>query len=276
MSTDASLSTLYEILVRDIYQAVVDQALVETVEVLHDVEIEGRSGEKHQIDVYWEFRQAGFTQRVCIEVKAYKNRAKKDHVSAFYGKVKDIGDDVRGVFVCLAGFQSGAIGLAKFHGIALQTAHWILRRVKIDFTLAAHPLDHVTDVEVVLDKPVVRDLLRQAGVERIHFRQHLKTDSQFLWPTSGGEAVDLSALLEDPSKVAEGWHTLPAVGFALKHDEHGLLPLAEVKVNIRHPPPLMQQLEIKSPDDFVKAELRDVVHGWVKQLGVDGQLIVEE
>lgn len=64
-------NTEYERFTQEIYQQLVNTDVVKATKVLHDVKLEGRSGQKHQIDVYWEYEIAGNKQKVAIECKNY-------------------------------------------------------------------------------------------------------------------------------------------------------------------------------------------------------------
>ena len=64
-------NTAYERFTQEIYQQLVNLDVVRTTKVQHDVKLEGRSGQKHQIDVYWEYEIAGNKHRVAIECKNY-------------------------------------------------------------------------------------------------------------------------------------------------------------------------------------------------------------
>jgi hypothetical protein len=92
----------------------------EGVVVGHDVSVIGKSGVRHQVDVYYEFKRAGISHRVAIECKDWTNPVSKGQVQEFESKVRDIGNVV-GLMVSRVGYQSGALDLAKFYGImALQ------------------------------------------------------------------------------------------------------------------------------------------------------------
>lgn len=67
-------NTEYEKYTQEIYQQLLntDFGNVKTVEVLHNVKLRGRSGQEHQIDVYWEYEIAGLRRKVAIECKNYK------------------------------------------------------------------------------------------------------------------------------------------------------------------------------------------------------------
>ena len=52
-------NTEYERFTQEIYQQLVDSDVVKATTVQHNVKLIGRSGQKHQIDVYWEYEIAG-------------------------------------------------------------------------------------------------------------------------------------------------------------------------------------------------------------------------
>ena len=119
MSTNENVE--YEKLVQDIYTALHNQEEVDTINVQQDVLIEGRSGFKHQIDVYWEFELAGLIYKVAIECKNWNNNVPIGKIRDFFGVLHDIGD-IKGVFVTKVGFQSGAIQFADYYGIDIKEA----------------------------------------------------------------------------------------------------------------------------------------------------------
>lgn len=48
----------YERFVQSVYQTILAAEGKDTIKVEHDVKLEGRSGQKHQVDVYWEYKKA--------------------------------------------------------------------------------------------------------------------------------------------------------------------------------------------------------------------------
>jgi hypothetical protein len=118
----------YEKLTQALYRHLLKEDGFDDVQVKHDVFLTGKSGAKHQIDVYWSVEVAGVEQGFCVECKNWNSTVKKEHVAAFAGKIEDIGC-VRGVFVTTAGYQKGAIQLADYKGISLIRANYQLRRV---------------------------------------------------------------------------------------------------------------------------------------------------
>ena len=49
----------YEIFTQEVYQYLVNNDVVKNTLVQHDVKLMGRSGQEHQIDVYWEYEMSG-------------------------------------------------------------------------------------------------------------------------------------------------------------------------------------------------------------------------
>jgi hypothetical protein len=58
----------YELLVREIYQQILDQNQALNVVVQHNVQKQGQVT-SHQIDVYWEFCLGGVTHKVAVQAK---------------------------------------------------------------------------------------------------------------------------------------------------------------------------------------------------------------
>ena len=92
-------NTEYERFTQEIYQQLVNLDVVRTTKVQHDVKLEGRSGQKHQIDVYWEYEIAG-----------------NKH---FKGVLDDL-NGVNGIMVTKVGYQEGAKKYAQEYGISLK------------------------------------------------------------------------------------------------------------------------------------------------------------
>ena len=73
--------------------------------------------ETYEIDIFYEFINAGVMHRVAIECKDWKTPVDQGKVLEFHQKIKNIGEDIIGVFVSRSGYQSGAKKVAKRHGI---------------------------------------------------------------------------------------------------------------------------------------------------------------
>ena len=46
----------YEKFAQEIYNEILKNLYVKNMEVMHNVKLIGKSGQKHQIDVYWEYQ----------------------------------------------------------------------------------------------------------------------------------------------------------------------------------------------------------------------------
>lgn len=112
-------STEYELFTREIYQQLLDTDTIKATNVQHNVKLEGKSGHKHQIDVYWEYEIDGVTHKVAIECKNYSKPIAIGKVRDFYGVLSDL-NNVAGIMVTKAGFQAGAKKFAKQYGISLK------------------------------------------------------------------------------------------------------------------------------------------------------------
>lgn len=106
-----------EDLVRYIYQEM-SNISNNTIEVKNNVKITGKSGVKHQIDVYYEFEQNDIVHKVIIECKDWNKKVGKDRISVINDIKNDIPNSI-GVIVSKCGFQSGAKELADYYGIIL-------------------------------------------------------------------------------------------------------------------------------------------------------------
>jgi Restriction endonuclease len=97
-----------------------------------------------QFDVVVRFRLGTLSYLVLVEVRNRTRKASASDVEAFVLKARDQNAN-KSVFVTLAGFQSGAIDVAKRHGLDLFTvafdrnelelpreASWLLLKTKID------------------------------------------------------------------------------------------------------------------------------------------------
>ena len=112
-------NTEYERFTQEIYRQLGQATRVNAADVQHNVKLEGRSGQKHQIDVDWEYEKDGKTHRVAIECKNYSRRISLEKVCAFKGVLDDL-DGVSGIMVSKVGFQKGAKKYALQYGISLK------------------------------------------------------------------------------------------------------------------------------------------------------------
>lgn len=153
----------FELFVKSIYQEILTQEKYENINIEHNVKIKGKSGQFHQIDIYWEFLVAGVLHRVAVECKDYTSLVSIGKLRDFFGVLEDIGN-MAGVFITTQGYQSGAITYAKSKGIALKTvqepaeddieAHQGIKKICINMNALC-----LGDVcpEFVFDKPWIKE-----------------------------------------------------------------------------------------------------------------------
>ncbi len=109
----------YEKFAQEIYQGLINAQGIETIVVQHNVKLLGKSGQEHQIDVYWEYEIAGIKHKVAIECKNYNNAVPIGKVRDFYGVLSDL-NNVAGIMVTKVGYQEGAKKYADTYGISLK------------------------------------------------------------------------------------------------------------------------------------------------------------
>ncbi len=80
----------------------------------------GKSGARHEIDVFYQFERSRITHKVAFECKYLKRKVEKSDVIDFHGKIKDIGN-IQGIFVSKNGYQKGAKEYASHYDIRLLT-----------------------------------------------------------------------------------------------------------------------------------------------------------
>lgn len=174
----------YELLTQSIYKDILVREGVSTVNVQHNVSIAGRSSVEHQVDVYWEFKQAGITHCVLIECKNYASNLTLEKARNFYAVVHDIGNCV-GIMVTKTGYQSGAAAFCKYYGLALK----LLRKpTERDWE------GHIKEIHIKMiprvpvsneTRPIVCTLhLRPNSAEQaVRLKKHSKKDPQLVHAT---------------------------------------------------------------------------------------------
>lgn len=163
----ADESRAYELLTQAVYRAILSRE-GETIEVKHNVDLPGRSGVKHQCDVYWKFRQAGVEHVVVVECKHYARPISLGNVRDFASVLDDLGV-ARGIMVTRSGFQSGAADFAEHRGISAkvlrppQDSDWDGRVQKVEIDAALKWFDET-------DNPMKVHMDVAAGTEAAHTR----------------------------------------------------------------------------------------------------------
>lgn len=112
-------NTEYEKFAQEVYQELVAADVVKTTIVKRDIKLKGKSGQEHQIDVYWEYEIADVKHKVAIECKNYKSKVSIKAVRDFYGVLADL-NNVTGIMATKIGYQEGAKKFAAHYGISLK------------------------------------------------------------------------------------------------------------------------------------------------------------
>ena len=109
----------YEKFTQEIYQKLLNADAPKATNVQHNVKLKGKSGQEHQIDVYWEYEIAGVKHKVAIECKNYNKAVEIGKVRDFFGALYDL-NDVKGIMATKKGYQKGAKEYASYYGIDLK------------------------------------------------------------------------------------------------------------------------------------------------------------
>ena len=112
-------NTEYEKFAQEIYQGLLNEESIKAIQVQHNVKLRGKSGQLHQVDVYWEYEHAGVNHKVAIECKNYNKPVSVGKVRDFYGVLSDL-NNVNGIMVTKVGYQKGAKEFATHYGINLK------------------------------------------------------------------------------------------------------------------------------------------------------------
>ena len=233
-------NTEYERFTQEVYQQLLNCRHLNIANVQHNIKLEGRSGCKHQIDVYWEYEKNGVKHRVAIECKNYNRRVFKEKVCALNGVLIDL-DGVEGIMVSKKGFQRGAIQYAKEYGISLKE----LREPEGDET-------NIGKIMLGFNIEIKRPLYK---VDKVWAKEHnieVPDDFIYLSPIddkirdSKGNVITSMQTLEDGSIFEDAY---------VATTNWGLVKILEIKYTYETED---QQRNITiNAGDFVKAILKD-------------------
>lgn len=133
-------------------------------EVTWNESINGR-----QFDVVVRFQLGTLAYLVLVEVKNRTRRASAQDIEAFVTKARDQ-QASKAVFVTVAGFQGGAVGVAKRHGVDLFTVRFDKDVPTLSTTatyLTVHNPDYASDPvpELSVGEPTLVDVIEDAELE---------------------------------------------------------------------------------------------------------------
>lgn len=200
MTKNTGLS--YELITRQIFEHILNQNSVHTIEAKHNVTIQGKVL-KHQIDVYWEFEiGVGLVYKTIVQCKDWSNNpVKQEHLLAFKAILDDLPSQPRGIYVTRKGYQSGAQEFAKAHGILLYELNeptWenTLKSVEIDMTFFYPKL---TDFKFNQDMDWLLEQKKKQGTEKTDPVAHQVTLSseQIAFFDESGHTIKLREIMDD-------------------------------------------------------------------------------
>ncbi|WP_328800292.1 restriction endonuclease [Paenibacillus sp. LX16] len=206
-------NTEYELFAKEIYETLLKDEGVKTIDVQHNIKLMGNSGCEHQIDVYWEFEMVGIKHRVAIECKNYTSNVSIGKIRDFYGVLTDVGN-IQGIFVTKKGFQKGAKQYADSKGIKLmelrfpESSDWEGRIRDLHFNIS------------VLKPPVVKNIVLSPDTDWIKENMETSKAEKFQIP------IKMDTVVQDDSgnkvkTVGEMYRELPnstTVGTGYEHE----------------------------------------------------------
>ncbi len=151
----------YELAVRAIYEALLKQDKVETLEIKQNVKLKGKSADKHQIDVYWRVRMADQTYETIVSVKKWRGKARLMELLTFRGVLDDLPGQPKGIFVSQGGYQRGAIKYAAREGIAL------VEVVPVERARFSVPAMSVIHMKLVPDKLMMKATIKTPSLDKM-------------------------------------------------------------------------------------------------------------
>lgn len=261
MSEKFNQAIAYETLAKELYEAILKNDNAHTVKVEHNVNIVGKSGAKHQFDVFWEFVIAGITYRTCVECKFLGSRVKKSHITDFASKIEDIGN-ANGVFITNQGYQDGAQKFANSKNIKIILVNYLLRSIGVTANLIAP----TTDLKNILfDKEFATDLKMKLGKEKIEILIPVR-EHTMLCDHQGNETKLVSTALRE-IKIQEGRRVV-RISDAYLMSEIGPLKLEGFDIETTFTT-IPQQWDF-TVNDVSKAIMEDIIDDTTTILNNDG------
>jgi hypothetical protein len=161
----------YENLAQQIFNEILNQDSVKTINVQHNVMIQGKTT-SHQIDIFWEFEVGGIRYCTIVQAKDWKSTVPQGAILQFKAILDDLPGQPRGIFVTRTGYQNGAIDVAKANGILLYElrepteADWE-GKIKTIVILLHALVPRTKNLNIVHDEEWVKQQLQQKGLEKI-------------------------------------------------------------------------------------------------------------
>ena len=271
----------YEKFTQEIYQELVNADVLKTTDVQHNVKLKGRSGQEHQIDVYWEYEIAGTKQKVAIECKNYNKTVGIAKVRDFYGVLHDL-NNVAGIMVTKVGYQKGAKEYASEYGISLKELRTpnpgeaIIGEVEMNFDISVRRCLFLVDADYAeTDKFSV--------TKYKHFLDWMSLNNESSWINATHiplELIDRNIINSNGTtittleKIEEELPEDSDSDIVFKYDDAfvntrwGKIKINEIKYEYKY----TNEKKIIAIDaqDFVKAILKDALNGEIKLIANRG------
>lgn len=274
-------NTEYEKFAQQVYRELSTAEGIKTEVLKHNIRLTGKSGCKHQIDVYWEYEIAGVSYKVAIECKNYTSSVSIGKVRDFYGVLSDL-ENVAGIMVTKMGYQAGAKKYAAHNGINLKElrtpneSDGFIGELEININVKSRSRLFLVD----------DDWAKAHGFDFSNYRNFLASFMQDdKWLTADHISLEtipdgkiLNKNREAISTFEELENELPPEGTVSEHvfsfeDAYVVTIWGSVKINeVKYLYKKDKQKTVFGLHavDFVKAILKDALNGEIKLLGKYG------
>lgn len=253
----------YEKLTQYIFDQIVNQQQVNTIDVQHDVLLQGKST-SHQIDVYWKFEVGGEEYSTIVQAKDWKNKVPQKEMLAFNDIIRDLPYGTKGIFVSQAGYQKGAIDVAKANGITIYelrppiSSDWdgYIKTINISIEMK-HPV--YENIEISIDEEWLKEHTEIQMGNRLHF---CCAGDDFLYNENNVPYITFKDLImflvnKNPNDVKYVEHTFDKDTFAVIENKH--VKIKCIKGNFGYS--FSSDSIVIDAEDFVGAVLKNVVSG---------------
>ena len=271
-------NTEYEQFAQKVFAGLSSQKRVKTIKLQHNVKLLGKSGTRHQIDVYWEYEKDGQLHKVAIECKNYSKNVPIGKVRDFYGVIDDI-DDLQGIMITRKGFQYGAKKYALSKNIHLKELRApigeesLAGRIITDFHISTRRCLYLVDEDWAKQhrfdiKPYLRwlDMMsiehKSQWVNASHIPIERKSDDIYNYMkeviTSHEEIeATIPGTMEEDSS-----HTIPFEDAYIDSKYWGLVKIKEIKYEYTNE--TRRSIMDIDARDFIEAILKDVESGVIE------------
>lgn len=264
----------YELLTQQVYQVLLETEWPgKNICVHHDVKLTGVSGQKHQIDVYWEYELAGIKHKVAIECKEYSRPVPIGKVRDFYGLLDDL-KDVKGIMVAAKGFQEGAKEFARMYGINLKELSFsadvpILAEIVSQFHISLRRHLFLIDEDWAIENGWNMDSYR-ARLSMFMNSDEWRTSSHLPLQTTDSKIIDSNG-----RKISSLEELDSTINKQIVLEQEYVFPFEDAYVNCPSGPIKIKEVLISDKEEVKSSSIRLVAEGFVKAIlkdAIDGKI----